>query len=402
MALSDTSKTLISIKKLVGKAHTSNDKDVANESLPSGITLASSTIFAQSIPSTTGSSVQYEVLSNSLGEGVVEFLRLSASFIAGTDTSSGRHGYAISLPDDYQTNSKNPRKGTYPFINRQDIFITSGSLQLIPPSFDSNYEAAVYQTGSGQERIPVLDARDWSLDYFNGVFFQQDPPGTGDHSESPRYIDAYLYIGKFSDSGLFSSGLSGSLTQLTDGSSYIAAGTNITIASSSNGQITISAEAGSSPGGSNTQVQFNDGGSLGGDSGLVFNKTSNTLTANNISGSLTRLSDGTSYIIAGNSISITSQSNGSILISAPNNVFNEYVGAANGTNTRFSLDHTPTANKNVSVFVNGQLQMPATNITSAPFQDYSVTGSVIFFTSGSIPDTGSVLLANYTTNQVVT
>ena len=33
MALSDTSKTLISIKKLVGKAHTSNDKDVANEAL---------------------------------------------------------------------------------------------------------------------------------------------------------------------------------------------------------------------------------------------------------------------------------------------------------------------------------------------------------------------------------
>lgn len=34
-----------------------------------------------------------------------------------------------------------------------------------------------------------------------------------------------------------------------------------------------------SPGGSDTQVQFNDSSSFGGDSGLVFNKTANTLTA---------------------------------------------------------------------------------------------------------------------------
>jgi hypothetical protein len=34
----------------------------------------------------------------------------------------------------------------------------------------------------------------------------------------------------------------------------------------------------SSPGGSDTQVQFNDGGSFGGDAGLTFNKTSKTIT----------------------------------------------------------------------------------------------------------------------------
>lgn len=35
---------------------------------------------------------------------------------------------------------------------------------------------------------------------------------------------------------------------------------------------------GGSPGGSDTQVQFNDGGSFGGDAGLVYNKTTDTLT----------------------------------------------------------------------------------------------------------------------------
>lgn len=39
-----------------------------------------------------------------------------------------------------------------------------------------------------------------------------------------------------------------------------------------------SAGGSGSPGGSDTQVQFNDGGAFGGDSGLVFNKTTDTLT----------------------------------------------------------------------------------------------------------------------------
>ena len=41
---------------------------------------------------------------------------------------------------------------------------------------------------------------------------------------------------------------------------------------------------GGSPGGSDTQVQFNDGGSFGGDSGLTFNKTTNALAAGSFNG----------------------------------------------------------------------------------------------------------------------
>ena len=47
--------------------------------------------------------------------------------------------------------------------------------------------------------------------------------------------------------------------RLTDGSSYLAAGSNVTITSASNGQVTIAASGGSgSPGVSNTQVQYNN------------------------------------------------------------------------------------------------------------------------------------------------
>ena len=50
------------------------------------------------------------------------------------------------------------------------------------------------------------------------------------------------------------------------------AGTNITLTEASD-TITIDAASGGSPGGANTQVQFNDGGSFGGDADFTFDKT---------------------------------------------------------------------------------------------------------------------------------
>lgn len=205
MALSDLSKTFISLKKLSGKAHTSNEKELYNEALPTGVTLSSNTIFGEAPPPGIVSPFPYKVTggagSTQYSGGIVEFLRLPVSFIAGTDTASGRHGFEIKLPSNYEAESDNPLAGTYPFKNSQSINITSGSLQLIPPSFAPDYEAKPYYgtIGSGS-LIPVADARDWNLDYFNGILFQQDPPGTGAHAENPDYIEAYLYIGDFLDS----------------------------------------------------------------------------------------------------------------------------------------------------------------------------------------------------------
>ncbi len=78
-------------------------------------------------------------------------------------------------------------------------------------------------------------------------------------------------------------GFSGSLTRLSDGTSYLVAGSNIAISSQSNGQVTISGTGGSgSPAGANTQVQFNDSGSFGAASSLSFEKATNTFSAQNI------------------------------------------------------------------------------------------------------------------------
>lgn len=78
--------------------------------------------------------------------------------------------------------------------------------------------------------------------------------------------------------------IKGYIHTLSDETSYLIAGSNITIASQSNGSLLISSTGGGSgsPGGSDTQIQFNDGGTFGGDSGLTYNKTTDTLTVANL------------------------------------------------------------------------------------------------------------------------
>ena len=125
-------------------------------------------------------------------------IRLPCSFKSGTNTVDGRHGFEIKLPADYVANSSNSKKGTGNFTNGKLLHDTGGTLQLIPPPFATAYEAKPFYgtVGSGTQ-IPLLDDRDWNLDYFNGVLFQQDPPGTGDHAQNPTYVEAFLYIGDF-------------------------------------------------------------------------------------------------------------------------------------------------------------------------------------------------------------
>lgn len=142
-------------------------------------------------------------------------------------------------------------------------------------------------------------------------------------------------------------GLSGSLTKLTDGTSYLIAGTNVTIASASNGAVTISSTGGG--GGAPTTSQYvtlaldaalsaervltagtglalTDAGAnstvtLAINDSVVATVSGTTftgITKHNfgLSGSLTRLIDGTSAFVAGTNVTITSASNGAVTISS--------------------------------------------------------------------------------------
>lgn len=115
-----------------------------------------------------------------------------------------------------------------------------------------------------------------------------------------------------------SEGFSGSLTRLATGESYLVAGTNVTIASQSNGSIIISATGGGS-GSSGPDADWTDnGGNLFTTSSLNVENSASfagpVTSSLGFSGSLHRLIDGSPAWLAGDGINITSQSNGALTI----------------------------------------------------------------------------------------
>ena len=169
--------------------------------------------------------------------------------------------------------------------------------------------------------------------------------------------DKSVFAGDVVVSGSLSvfSGVSGSLTNLTDGTSYLVAGANVTIVTGSNGSITISSTATGGGGGGDPDAQYLvlattaslsaersfvpstgltavDGGAnsnytLSINDSIVATVSGTTFTGvtkHNVglSGSLTQLTDGTSYLIAGSNVTIVTGSSGNVTVSttglAPN------------------------------------------------------------------------------------
>jgi len=95
-----------------------------------------------------------------------------------------------------------------------------------------------------------------------------------------------VFGGDMLASGSFTAktGLSGSLTHLSDGKSYLAAGSNVTITSASNGQVSIASTGGGSVAGSDTQLQYNNGGAFGGTADLTFNDSTGDTTVGTSTG----------------------------------------------------------------------------------------------------------------------
>ena len=351
---------LISLKKLAGKAQTSNDKDLANEALPSGVTMTSETVFGEAITSNPTSAALYDITDK------VEFLRLPATFIAGADTVNGRHGFELKLPADYESNSSNGKAGTYPFLNNQSINITSGSLQLVPTSFSVAYEAKPFYGGTSTKgsgtQIPILDARDWYLDYFNGIMFQQDPPGTGDHSENPDFVEAFLYIGDMLSTVVATGGGGGGASGDGDPNAQY-------LVLAATGSLT--AERVINP---TTGLSFTDNGAGNGytieiDNSVVATLTGSVFSGNvvfgsGVSGSLQSLSDGSPYLRSGAGISITTGSSGEVTITSAGSSSRSkdiYFIAADvpaGDPVSVSPSDFSTANydeEKIDIFVNGQL-----------------------------------------------
>lgn len=212
--------TNLAAKKLLGKAHTSNIKDVNNEGLPSNVSVASEGVFSEPLPNSPGTEF-YTLYSSSAGDpatvekvdlAVVEIIssRYDADSEAnggpGDESSEfGPHGFYMQLPSFYQTTSSNPNRGTGSFVNNSVIYNSRGALQIVPPFMSTEnpnkYQLKLYNASS--QEISFTDNIDWTVDYYAGTIFIQDyTSSVSGISKVPVSASAYLYTGKYLDEKL--------------------------------------------------------------------------------------------------------------------------------------------------------------------------------------------------------
>lgn len=146
--------------------------------------------------------------------------------------------------------------------------------------------------------------------------------------------------------------------------------------------------AGGSPGGSDTQVQFNDGGStFGGDAGLTYNKTTDTLTVTGdvaVNGGDLTTTAGTATIFNSNATTLS-------IGGATSSTIN--VGATGGTST---ID----MNKNIFkrpemrgyfeslgtvTYTGGKVQDLSVDLSTGNLFVYTTTGTIVTFSVTNLP-----------------
>ena len=257
--------TNLAAKKLLGKAHTSNIKDVNNEGLPSNVSVASEGVFSEPLPNSPGTEF-YTLYSSSAGDpatvekvdlAVVEIIssRYDADSEAnggpGDESSEfGPHGFYMQLPSFYQTTSSNPNRGTGSFVNNSVIYNSRGALQIVPPFMSTEnpnkYQLKLYNASS--QEISFTDNIDWTVDYYAGTIFIQDyTSSVSGISKVPVSASAYLYTGKYLDEKLtdISSSSGANITVKDEGSTITTNATSFNfvgaavVASSNGTEVTV-------------------------------------------------------------------------------------------------------------------------------------------------------------------
>ena len=143
---------------------------------------------------------------------------------------------------------------------------------------------------------------------------------------------------------------------------HIPGGTNgYVLQTNGNGNLSWVTQSGV-PGGSNTQVQFNDGGVFGGNTGLTYNKTNTTLTANNF------VATTTANLGAVGNVKITGGSNGQVLTTFGNGTLS-WTSPASNSLVNGNSNVIVTANSNVSISASGNANV------------VTVTGNALYVSS---------------------
>ena len=162
-------------KKSLGKAHTSNEKDVGNESIPSSFTLSSKDIFGDAIDATPSVAVAAGVATDCTGANALD-LELD-------NTSNGK-AYFVVVPAAVGHPLKsieNPLTG----VN----YVTGDRVtRIIPQSFGDDYRPILAKDGT---EITPFAIENWFLDAFAGIVTSEVDLSLG----ATGSLECYIYSG---------------------------------------------------------------------------------------------------------------------------------------------------------------------------------------------------------------
>ena len=344
--------------------------------------------------------------------------------------------YTGSLGNDNETGAKATANSSIP----SDVRFQSMEVRLVFGSIAYKYW---YRNGVADADLILFSSEGSNSSGSNSSYFSSETVGSifttgalairgSENIDSPRdkgsnvffYVsgsiggnDKSLFGGDINASGSLtvSGGISGSLTKLSDGSSYIIGGGNVSVSTGSNGSITlatinsgtihgVTAGTGLTGGGASGAVTLNINDSV---VATISGSTFTGITKHNagLSGSLTNLVDGSSYIIGGGNVSVSSASNGAITFATINSGTIHGVTAGTGL-TGGGASGAVTLNINDSVVATTS----GSTFTGAVKFNQGLSGSLTKLTNGdsylvgattsTMNQTGSILISSASNGQV--
>lgn len=185
MAFLDKSKANFAFKSILGKAHTSTEREFANESIPSGLTIQAGRVWADTID---------PVASNAVASGVVaQLIGVSLEPVAGAVVSGIQSAYRLklggSVPPEL-TGVINPNTGV---AYAPNDYVGSVIPETMGVAGASDYRPILYRNGT---EVPPLDASDWVLDPYSGVVVREGDVDSNVAWSGTMTMDCYVYIGQ--------------------------------------------------------------------------------------------------------------------------------------------------------------------------------------------------------------